>query len=189
MEALDYRTITNKYTLDLSLWLDDYGDIYSDFDSRNYLKRRVSADFINELRFALKNKNERINDLVLFVPKDKRDNSIEQQIIKNLKNYFSLQLHSYNEKYNKNLKKGISLFITAILLMVVNSIVSFRLHNNLLSSIIRILLEPSGWFLVWISFDMLYYDLQKSKEDKYFFRELTEIQIIFQSSDSYIANE
>ena len=73
--------------------------------------------------------------------------------------------------------------------MVVNSIVSFQLHNNLLSSIIRIVLEPSGWFLVWISFDMLYYDLQELKKEKYFFRELSEIQIYFQSSDSYIANE
>ena len=40
METLDYLNITNKCTLDLSLWLDDYDDIYSDFDSRNYLKRR-----------------------------------------------------------------------------------------------------------------------------------------------------
>jgi hypothetical protein len=189
MEALDYPDITNKYSLDLSLWLGDYDDIYSDFDSRSYLKRRVSADFINELRSALKNKNEKINDLVLLLPQKKRDTGIEQKITRNLKDHFAFQLHSFTENYSKSLKKGIVLFITATLLMIGNSIVTFQLHNNLLSSIIRIVLEPSGWFLAWISFDMLYYDLQKLRKEKGFFRELTEMQIIFQSSDPYVAVE
>ena len=35
---------------DISLWLDDYDDLFSDFDSRNYLKRRVSEDFLEELK-------------------------------------------------------------------------------------------------------------------------------------------
>src|SRR6476660_7906590 len=101
METLDLN-ITNKHTLDLGLWLQDYDDIYSDFDSRNYLKRRVSADFINELRISLKNKNEKVNDLLLLVPQDKRDSSKEQKITRNLKNYFSIQLQSHSENYSKN---------------------------------------------------------------------------------------
>ena len=189
MEALEYLNVANKYTLDLSLWLDDYDDIYSDFDSRNYLKRRVSHDFVNELRIALKNKNEKINDLILLLPQNKRNTTTEQKIIQNLKNYFNRYLHLYTEKHNKNLKRGIFLFIIAILLMIVNSVVSLQLNNNLLSSIIRIVLEPAGWFLAWVSFDILYYDRQELRKEKYFFSELSEIKIYFQSSDSYIAAE
>ena len=40
----------------------------------------VSSDFINELRIALKNKTEKINDLVLLLSQDKRDTNIEQNI-------------------------------------------------------------------------------------------------------------
>lgn len=189
METLDYMNITKKYTLDLSLWLDDYGDIYSDFDSRNYLKRRISSDFVNELRIALKNKNEKINDLVLLLPQSKRDTRTEEKIMQNLKNHFTRDLYLYTQKYNKNLKKGIFLFVTAILLMIANSIISFQLNNNLLSSIIRIILEPSGWFLAWISFDILYYDLQELRKEKYFFSKLSKIKIYFQSSDSFMVNE
>ena len=138
---------------------------------------------------ALKNKNNRINDLVLLVPQNKRDIGKEQQIIKNLKNYFSAQLFSLSENFKKNLQKGIFLFLIALLLMIFNAVIGFELHSNLLASIIRIVLEPSGWFLVWIAFDILYYDLRKIQKDKLFFRELTAIQIIFQSSDSYIMNE
>ena len=131
MEVLDNLNIATKYTLDLSLWLDDYDDIYSDFDSRNYLKRRVSDDFVNELRTSLKNKNEKINDLILLLPEVKRNNSAELKITQNLKNYFKRQLHLYTEKYNKNLKRGIFLFISAILLMIGNAVVSLQLNNNL----------------------------------------------------------
>jgi hypothetical protein len=45
-----------------------------------------------------------------------------------------------------------------------------------------IVLEPSGWFLVWISFDIFYYDLQELRKEKHFFHELSEMQIYFQSS-------
>lgn len=185
METLDYLNIANKYTLDLSLWLDDYDDIYSDFDSRNYLKRRISSDFIEELRAALKNKNEDINDLVLLLPENKRHNGEEKKIIENLRSYFTRQLHLFTEKYSNHFKKGILLFIVAITLMIINSVISFRLNDNLLSSIIRIILEPSGWFLIWIAFDILYYDLTEIKKEKHFFDELSELKIYFQSSDSF----
>lgn len=185
MEELNTISTTNKYTLDISLWLDDYDDIYSDFDSRNYQKRRISADFIDELGMALKNKNGSINDLVLLLPSEKRDSYTELKIAQSLKSYFNRQLSIYRNRYSRELKKGILLFFIAIALMVINAIISYRLNNNLLSSIIRIILEPSGWFMVWVSFDMLYYDLQRLKKEKAFFNELSALKIYFQSSDLY----
>jgi hypothetical protein len=44
---------------EISLWLDNYDDIYSDFDSRHFLKRRISEDFLHELRLSKKYKRER----------------------------------------------------------------------------------------------------------------------------------
>ena len=189
MEENEYRDSSGKYRLNLSLWLDDYDDVYSDFDSRNYLKRRVSADFISELRTSLKNKTEEITDLVLVLPKDKRVAGSEQVIIENLKNYFNHQFNFYHRRYKKDFKKGIILLFAGLLLMVANSYISFHFHNNLMSAIIRIVLEPFGWFLAWISFDILYYELRELRKEKYFFYELSKINICFQSSDSYAVSE
>jgi hypothetical protein len=58
---------------ELSLWLDYYDDVYADFDSRHYGKRRISDDFLFELRNALKYREERVNDLFLLLPGDKRN--------------------------------------------------------------------------------------------------------------------
>lgn len=185
MDTPGYIEATKKYTLDLSLWLDDYDDIYSDFDSRNYLKRRISTDFIEELQVALKNKKEEINDLVLLLPAEKRDPLTEPKISESLKSYFHRQEIIFKQRFESSFKKGIFLLVVALFLMVVNSVISFKLQNSLLSSIIRIILEPSGWFLIWVSFDMLYYDLKELKVQKRFFQELSELKIYFQSSESY----
>ena len=62
---------------EISLWLDNYDDIYSDFDSRHFLKRRISEDFLHELRLSKKYKRERATDLLLFMPGEKRTESSE----------------------------------------------------------------------------------------------------------------
>ena len=189
MVIIDNISTPKKYTLDISLWLDDYDDIYSDFDSRNYLKRRISSDFLDELRVAMKNQDETINDLILLIPQEKRNKQAEQNIIHNLTSYFKHQLAFNKEKYISRIKKGTLLFFLAVTLMIVNSILNFSLGDHLISSIIRIVLEPSGWFLIWVAFDMLYYDVRMIKKEKLFFTELSKIKIYFQSSDAYITNE
>lgn len=58
---------------EISLWLDSYDDIYSDFDSHHYLKRRISEDFLHELRVEMKYKEHHGGDLVLLLPQERRD--------------------------------------------------------------------------------------------------------------------
>ena len=55
---------------ELNLWLDSYDDIYSDFDSRHYLKRRISEDFLYELRTEMKYKEHHAGDMVLLLPQE-----------------------------------------------------------------------------------------------------------------------
>ena len=47
--------------VEINLWLDSYDDIYSYFESRHYLKRRISEDFLHEFRTEMKYK-----ELLLF---------------------------------------------------------------------------------------------------------------------------
>ena len=54
---------------ELELWLDSYDDIYSDFDSRHYLKRRISEDFLHELRTEMKYNEQHASDMVLLLPR------------------------------------------------------------------------------------------------------------------------
>jgi len=64
---------------ELSLWLDSYDDIYSDFDARTLLKRRVSEDFIHELGIAFRRREENTRIFLLR----KKISSAENLILAN----------------------------------------------------------------------------------------------------------
>ncbi len=56
----------------ISLIIDDYEDIFSDFDPRDYIERAISDDFIQECKRSARDKLKGI-ELRILVPKDKRN--------------------------------------------------------------------------------------------------------------------
>jgi len=65
----------------LRLWLDSYNDLYSDFDSRHFGRRRISEDFMHELRQAMTSEYATSKDLILLLPQKERQPETEKQII------------------------------------------------------------------------------------------------------------
>jgi hypothetical protein len=167
---------------DLSLWLDYYDDIYSDFDSRHYMKRRISEDFIYELRNALKYKKERVNDLILLLPNEKRNEISEKMIVGSLGDFFSFQSEASSDKCRRKLRSGIVFGIMGVIIMILNAFAVFKGSNTLPLIALRVVLEPAGWFLLWASFDFLFYNWQELKKEREFFKELAEMNIHFKSS-------
>jgi hypothetical protein len=167
---------------ELSLWLDNYEDIYSDFDSRHYLKRRVSEDFLYELRNALKYKKERVNDLLLLLPQEKRNDQNEKIITESLKDFFTTQFRVHADNCHTKFNNGIILGIIGVLIMALNSFASFNVSHTFSLVVLRVIAEPAGWFLLWAAFDFLFYDWKDLKKEREFFRELSELNIHFRSS-------
>jgi len=167
---------------ELSLWLDYYDDIYSDFDSRHYGKRRISDDFLFELRNALKYKEEWTNDLILLLPADKRQDMDEKMIAASLKDFFTSMYHNNADKCRRKLNRGIIFGITGIIVMIINAIIAFKEAQSFALVTLRVVLEPAGWFLLWASFDFLFYNWQELKKERDFFNELAEMNIHFKSS-------
>ena len=167
---------------ELSLWLDYYDDIYSDFDSRNYLKRRISDDFIFELRNAMKDMKNKFTDIVLLLPEEKRDRLNEKNLSESLKNYFIAQFRIQSDYCRHKFNQGILFGAAGILLMIMNSIISYQGINTLPVIVLRVLMEPAGWFLLWASFDSLFYEWKEMRKESKFYRDLAEVNIQFRSS-------
>src|SRR5215471_15382317 len=144
---------------EISLWLDNYDDIYSDFDSRHYLRRRISEDLLHELRMAKKYRPRKVTDLLFLLPADKRTEESERIIANSLKDFFKDQFQFQTDNYRRKLNRGLFMMIIGLLIMVANSYINFENLHSLFISIIKTILDPAGWFLLWFGFDFLFYDL------------------------------
>lgn len=167
----------------ISFWLDDFDDIYSDFDSRHYTKRRVSEDFLHELAVSLEYNETKATHLALILPSKKRNLEIERNIVSSLFHFFQEQFIRCKEQYRKAMHKGLRMLISGTILMTLNFVLTYYFKNSLLLSLLRVLAEPGSWFLVWAGLDLLYYDLKIRKKKLLYFHHLTELKVHFQSTE------
>ena len=167
---------------EINLWLDSYDDIYSDFDSRHYLKRRISEDFLHELRTEMKYKKEHAGDMVLLLPPEQRNETTEKIIADSLGDFFNSRFQFFREKCRMKLNNGILLFATGVMIMLLNTWVSFHLAASFPVLFLKVVLEPAGWFLIWAAFDFLFYDFTELNKEKIFYRQLSETHVHFKPS-------
>lgn len=167
---------------DLNLWLDSYDDIYSDFDSRHYLKRKISEDFLYELRREMKYKGHHAGDLTLLLPQEKRNEASEKIIVNSLGDFFIEQFRFQADKCQSKLRKGILMLSAGMIIMLVNSWINFRFIPSYGIVSLRVLLEPAGWFLIWAAFDFLFYDFATLKAERNFYKQLSETHIYFKAA-------
>ncbi len=166
---------------ELSLWLDYYNDIYSDFDSRHYLKRRVSEDFLDELRIAMKYKVNRFESLELLLESKKRDEQLEVIIIKSLKDFFANRYKVESHKCRRKLNRAMVMFLFGILVIIANAFIIYSAWNFFLINVFKLILEPAGWFLIWAALDFIFYQYNALKMERDFLKELNQMTVYFKS--------
>lgn len=172
----------------INLWLDSYEDIYSDFDSRQYLNRRISEDFLAELQIELKNLPDAHN-MILSLPREQRDQDTETTICDSLHDFFSGRFRLHARLCRQKLYQGLSFLVFGVMVMLLNSWIIYRLYESFLIICLKVLLEPAGWFLLWAGLDFLFYDFAGFRTTRDFYRALSEMKICFQSTAETISRE
>jgi hypothetical protein len=167
---------------ELSLWLDSYDDIFSDFDSRHYLKRRVSEDFIEELKTTLKYKTEHAETLLLLLPSHLRKTEIENGIAASLHEQFHSRFETLYKKEKKIYRRGFILLIAGILVMAIDSYLAYKGLKMFFITVLRIIMEPAAWFMMWNGLDQLIYNYRKAKAETALYRVISEFKIHFKDS-------
>lgn len=167
---------------DIPLWLDRYNDIFSEFDSRPYSQRALSADFLFEARKASKDKELGKIDLKLFMPKAKRDLQTEGVIARRLKDHFRKHHHLIKEEKNRLLMRGIMFTAIGIILMFCATLVIVKTREKtLFISFLIILLEPAGWFLFWEGLNQVLFEPKHISPKLEFYNKMANCKITFLS--------
>jgi hypothetical protein len=164
---------------EISLWLDTYDDIFSDFDPRPYSERALSDDFLFEAKKASKEKTSGRIELRFMVPEEQRDNDVEAIIRKRLHEHFRKHAIQLEKEVKTLRRKGVSTAASGFILMMIASYISWKRSDSFIYSMLMTVLEPSGWFITWFGFDQLFYASNQKKLDLEFYRKMAKCDIEF----------
>jgi hypothetical protein len=165
----------------LSIWLDTYDDIFSDFDSSPYSERVLSDDFLNEAKKIAKEKISGAIGLKLLIPSSIRNKETEEVIIKNLHSHFRKHTHQLQMGMKKIRKTGAIISSIGILILVVAAYLVNLPFESFMTNVLRITLEPLGLFLVWTGLDRIFYLSRKMKPESEFNNKMAHAEILFLS--------
>lgn len=164
---------------EISLMLDDYDDIFSDFDPRPYSERAISYDFLDEMKRASRDMPSGGISLNLLIPKHERHMGNERLIKKRLHEHFRKHHSRLHAEINKLRIYGILVAVIGFILMGTAVLLGdFKLSARL-TTMILVVLEPSGWFAMWYGFDTIFYTAREKKPDMDFYDKMSKCEITF----------
>lgn len=164
---------------EISLWVDSYDDIFSDFDPRHYSQRALSDDFLTEAKKASRDKVSGAIELTFLVPSSVRNVNNEHVIKRRLRDHFK---GHYNllEKEVKGIKKKGFILILAGILMMIGATYFYSLHyNKFFVDLLIVLFEPGGWFMFWTGLDQFFYGVKQKKPELEFYEKMAKCKILF----------
>lgn len=166
---------------EVSILLDTYDDIFSDFDPRPYSQRSLSDDFLREAGKASKDKNPDKLELRLLLPNLQRDQKNEVIIKKRLHDHFTKHAHLLQMEISDIRKKSIVLAFFGISMMFAATYIGAMEPGSFATHFLFVVLEPAGWFTTWFALDRVFYATEKKKPDFNFYKKMSKCEITFSS--------
>ena len=165
----------------VSIWLDSYDDIFSDFDPSPYNQRHISEDFYNQLRkFGIEDMEGQI-EIDLLIDEKKRDIALEKMIHERILEFFSIHYRIHKRKRNRILMQSLLFMLLGTLFILILTL-GLKKYDGQLSYILLIkLLEPASWFLSWEGLHLLFFEYVEGKDKEDFHRNMSHARIAFEN--------
>ena len=126
---------------EISLVLDTYDDIFSDFDPRPYDHRSLSQDFLTEAKHAARDKISGL-ELKFLIPKALQDAGKEGLIELRLREHFEKHAHMIRQEITSGRLRGIVLVIIGMFITVAAAALGYFFSSSTTSASMTSLLEP-----------------------------------------------
>lgn len=161
----------------ISLIINNYNDIFSSFDPRQYGERALSDDFLQECRRAARDKEEKL-ELRILVPKAERNLKEEWKIKKRLRDHFAHHFSIKEKEMAKIKREGIIWSFSGVFILLGVLLGIFRLENTIIGTVLPILEVPC-WFLIWEGMGKIFFDSREIEPEYEFYRKMSNAEINF----------
>jgi hypothetical protein len=164
---------------DISIWLDKYEDLFSNFDAANLKARALSNSFLAEIH-KLVHAGEAGNiELKFNIMLDQPNAEAETFITENIHSYFARRAET--ARYDKRviLRRG---WIYTILGFAINTILialGQTWDTELAVKGVELMATPIGWFLVWNGLDLVFVQAKKEQPVIDFNQKMTTAKLTF----------
>lgn len=169
---------------EISIWIDKYDDVFSDFDSRPFAERSLSDDFLREFHKMAREKSSTEIELKFHILDDQRNVESEKIIINNLNKHFKNIAEALKKEEMQALHKGYMLLASGFGLMIVLVFLSTLTSKSAYLSGFTMMLEPVGWFMTWTGLDQVFQNARKNKDSLEFNTKMSHAAITFSSMDA-----
>lgn len=163
--------------------LDDYNDIFSDFDLSPYQQRLISDDFLKEIQKRYVESKKGDIELKFSLPKKLRDPKLEGVIKKRLREYFNFQAKEVEEEIKKRRINGTIYIAVGFFLLAVEYGLAEGNFTEMLPRALGILLLPAGWFSMWTGLDLIIQIPEKLTEQKKLYKKFVKADYLFVSEE------
>lgn len=163
----------------VSLWLDNYDNIFSDFDPRSYSHRALSDDFLVEARKVTREIAPGVLDVTFLIPHAVRDISQEKIIKERLHAHFRKHAQMLEDECRAEVKRGIFLIIGGVIATMAATTFSLFSEQSFINHFFRVALEPAGWFCTWTGLDLIFNREKSERLELQFNKKMAKAEIDF----------
>lgn len=164
----------------VSMLLDSYDAIFSDFDPRPFQERAISDDFMLEARKVLRENEGGTHELHFLIPKLLRNEHSEEVIKERLHKHFKNTLSRLERETRFLIGKGIFLIVLGVTFMFLVSVTPRSLEQkNYFIDFLAVVFEPAGWFMAWYGFDQIFYYSKLKGRKLDFYRKMVKAELRF----------
>lgn len=164
---------------EISIILDTYDDIFSDFDPRPYNERALSEDFIREAKRAARDRDAGTG-LRLLIPQSVRNEKSEALIKVRLKDHFRKSHRRLAIELSERNRRAAGLLVVGAVIGAADVIlISSAGFGTIFKDAVDIILTPASWYTIWTGFDNLLMKPKDTVADLGFYRKMMGAQITF----------
>ncbi len=163
----------------ISLLIDSYDAIFSDFDPRPLTKRTISDDFLTEAQKVVRDSKEGVFELRFLIPKHLHNPHDEQIVKERLHHHFHFNEQALVRANHGVIVRGVLLAILGFIIMFAVSFGGVYERGQIWYELLRVVGEPAGWFLAWYGLDQIFYFANEKSSELNFYRKMAKAVLVF----------
>ncbi|MDD5019070.1 MAG: hypothetical protein PHH75_02290 [Candidatus Omnitrophica bacterium] len=165
---------------EISIAIDSWDDVFSDFDPSPIDRRILSEDFLSELKKRYRETQRGDFVITIYAPASLKDETTEKLVNKRLKQYFKFRHLSLQKEIATAVRRGTLFVLGGVAsLSSLTMLTYFHMLDKLTLELIAIIFMPLGWFGIWEGFSRIIEPAPFAKLDEELFSKLSKASFKF----------